>query len=165
MSIHQLARIALIAVVIVISTGLAHAGETPTVEEQLAGLDRMCAESEGARVARHEAKPLYFRLGEYDKIHELTIEIARLHSLNPDFDRFWSHIDEERLAKNVADFVSTGTGGPAAGRPDSASYTPFATRVQGYGGGVRGSRNDQPLALRIRAPCVKSHRPSRRHVL
>lgn len=25
---------------------------------------------------------------------------------------FWGHIDEEALAKNVADFVSTGTGGP-----------------------------------------------------
>ena len=42
----------------------------------------------------------------------LTAEIVRLHSINPAFERFWGHIDEEALVKNVTDFVSTGTGGP-----------------------------------------------------
>jgi hemoglobin len=37
---------------------------------------------------------------------------VRLHSINPDFERFWGSVDEERLTKNVADFVSSGTGGP-----------------------------------------------------
>lgn len=95
-----------------LSAGLASAGNHPTVDEQVAGLVEMCADSEAARVARHEAKPLYYRLGEYDKIRELTEEIVRLHSINPDFERFWGHVDEERLVKNVSDFVSTGTGGP-----------------------------------------------------
>jgi len=95
-----------------VSAGLATAGEEPTVDEQMAGLVKMCADSETARVARQAEKPLYFRLGETDKIHALTSEIVRLHSINPDFARFWGRIDEEKLIKNVAEFVSTGTGGP-----------------------------------------------------
>lgn len=88
------------------------AGDSPSVDEQMAGVVKMCADSEAARVARQEAKPLYERLGGYDKIRDLTAEIVRLHSINPDFQRFWGHIDEKALIKNVADFVSTGTGGP-----------------------------------------------------
>jgi hemoglobin len=94
------------------ASGLVTAGESQSVDEQIDGLVRMCADSEEARVQRQAEKPLYYRLGEYDKIRELTTEIVRLHSINPDFERFWGHIDEERLIKNVTDFVSTGTGGP-----------------------------------------------------
>jgi hemoglobin len=101
-----------IVVIVLVSAGSAGAGENQSVDAQLAGLVTMCAESEGARVARQEAKPLYYRLGEYDKINGLVEEIIRLHSINPDFARFWGRIDEERLIKNVTDFVSTGTGGP-----------------------------------------------------
>ena len=104
--------IATILFIVLFSAGLATAGDDPTVDEQVAGLVTMCADSEAARVVRQEAKPLYFRLGEYDRIFELTEEIVRLHSINPDFERFWGHIDEEKLVKNVSDFVSTGTGGP-----------------------------------------------------
>jgi hemoglobin len=106
---HGLASTLLI---VLFSAGLAAAGDSPTVDEQIAGLVTMCADTEEARVARHQAKPLYFRLGEYDKIRDLMEEVVRLHSINPDFERFWGRIDEERLVKNVSDFVSTGTGGP-----------------------------------------------------
>jgi hemoglobin len=92
--------------------GTGTAGETPTVEEQIAGLVQMCADSEEARVARQEADPLYHRLGEYDGVHALTTEVVRLHSINPDFERFWGDIDEGRLIKNLDDFIATGTGGP-----------------------------------------------------
>ena len=95
-----------------VSAGFATAGEEPTVDEQVTGLVTMCADSEEARVARQEAKPLYFRLGEHDGIHGLTTEVVRLHSINPDFTRFWVYIDEEALIKNLDDFISTGTGGP-----------------------------------------------------
>ncbi len=95
-----------------LSAGLAVAGDSPSVDEQMAGVVKMCADSESARLARQEAEPLFDRLGGYDKIHDLTEEIVRLHSINPDFQRFWAEIDEERLVKNVTDFVSTGTGGP-----------------------------------------------------
>ena len=106
---HSVASILLFAL---FSAGLATAGDDPSVDQKIEGLVKMCTDSEEARVARHEAKPLYFRLGEYDRVHELTEEIVRLHSINPDFQRFWGHIDEEKLVKNVSDFVSTGTGGP-----------------------------------------------------
>ena len=95
-----------------ISGGLATAGEEPTVDEQMAGLVKMCADSEAARVERHTEKALYFRLGEYDKIYALTAEIVRLHNINPDFARFMGDVDSEKLTKNVSDFMSTGTGGP-----------------------------------------------------
>ena len=104
--------IAVAALIGIVSVGLAGAGEEPTVDEQMAGVVKMCADSEEARVARQVAKPLYYRLGETDKIYELTEEIVRLHSVNPDFARFWDHIDEQALIQNVTDFVSTGTGGP-----------------------------------------------------
>jgi len=118
---HGIASILLMAL---FSAGFATAGGDPTVDEQVAGLVKMCADSEAARVARQEAKPLYYRLGEYDKIHEFTEEIVRLHSINPDFERFWGHVDEEKLVKNVSDFVSTGTGGPKlyTGRDMSSAH-------------------------------------------
>ncbi len=94
------------------STGFAGAGDKPTVDDQMAGLVQMCADSEAARVARQTAKPLYYRLGEYDGIVEITTEIVRLHNINPDFQRFMGDVDSEALIKNVSDFVSTGTGGP-----------------------------------------------------
>ncbi len=92
--------------------GFAGAGEEPTVDEQMAGLVQMCADSEAARVQRQTDEALYFRLGEYDAILALTTEIVRLHNINPDFDRFMGDVNGEVLAKNVADFISTGTGGP-----------------------------------------------------
>lgn len=107
-----------------LSGGSAVAGDSPTVDEQMAGVVEMCAGTESARVARQAEKPLYYRLGEYDKIKDLTEEIVRLHSVNPDFARFWGHIDEEALIKNVTDFVSTGTGGPKVyeGRDMSSAH-------------------------------------------
>ena len=58
-----------------LSAGLAIAGDSPSVDEQMAGLVQMCADSEGARVARQTDKPLYYRLGEYGAILEFTAEI------------------------------------------------------------------------------------------
>jgi hemoglobin len=119
--------IAAMVLIILFSAGLAAANDISAVDEQVAGLVKMCDDSETARMARQEAKPLYYRLGEYDKIRDLTEEIVRLHSINPDFERFWGHIDEERLIKNVSDFVSTGTGGPKVytGRDMPTAHAPL----------------------------------------
>jgi hemoglobin len=92
--------------------GVAAAGDAPTPAEQMAGLETMCADSHEARIHRQAENPLFIRLGEYDKVHELTTEIIRLHNINPDFTRFMADIDGEKLATDVADFLSTGTGGP-----------------------------------------------------
>jgi len=105
-------RTASMVLIVLFSSGLVAAGDNSMVDEQVAGLVKMCGDSEAARMARQETEPLYYRLGEYDKIRDLTEEIIRLHSINPDFERFWGNIDEEKLIKNVSDFVSTGTGGP-----------------------------------------------------
>jgi hemoglobin len=94
------------------SAGLAGAGDAPTAAEQMTGLETMCADSQEARIQRQAENPLFVRLGEYDKIHEFTTEIVRLHNINPDFTRFMGDIDGDKLATDVADFLSTGTGGP-----------------------------------------------------
>jgi len=103
---------AAVASIGLVSAGFATAGEEPTVEEQVNGLVEMCAATEDARAARQAEEPLYVRLGEVDGVHALTTEVIRLHSINPDFQRFWGDIDEEMLIANLDDFISTGTGGP-----------------------------------------------------
>jgi hemoglobin len=85
--------------------------EAPSPAEQMAGLATMCENTAQARADRHAAKPLYERLGGYDRIHALTEEIVRLHSQNEDFRLMMTYVDKERLVKNVADFVAAGTGG------------------------------------------------------
>ncbi|GGK65743.1 group I truncated hemoglobin [Amphritea balenae] len=99
------------AISTMLTSTFAATDKPPTVDEQISGMQSMCAESEKARNERHMANPLYYRLGEYDKIHRFTREVVRLHFENPELDHIMTGIDGERLAKNVADFVSTGTGG------------------------------------------------------
>ncbi len=101
-----------VATATILTTSVGATEKTPTVDEQISGMKTMCAETEKARNDRHSANPLYYRLGEYDKIHRFTSEVVRLHFENSDLDRIMMGIDGNKLAKNVADFVSTGTGGP-----------------------------------------------------
>ena len=72
----------------------------------------MCADTEQARAQRQADDALYNRLGGYDRIHEFTTEVVRLHFENEALDRIMVGVDGEALAKNVADFVASGTGGP-----------------------------------------------------
>jgi hemoglobin len=85
--------------------------EAPSVAEQMNGLQGMCDASAEARTARQEARSLYDRLGGYDRILALTTELVRLHDLNPDFRLMMKYVDDEHLAKQVADFMAAGTGG------------------------------------------------------
>ena len=101
-----------LATTFVLTSALAATEKSPSVDEQIAAMQAMCAESEKVRNERHAANPLYYRLGEYDKIHRFTTEVVRLHFKNAELDRIMEGVDGKRLAKNVADFVSTGTGGP-----------------------------------------------------
>jgi hemoglobin len=88
------------------------AEHTPSVAEQIAGLQAMCAETEQARVQRQADEALYYRLGGYDRIHEFIREVVRLHFENDALDRIMVGVDGETLAKRVADFAAAGTGGP-----------------------------------------------------
>jgi hemoglobin len=104
-----------IVAILALSVGTVAAGnpgDAPTVAEQIAGLQQMCADTAEARAQRQAETPLYDRLGGYDKIEEFINEVVRLHFENEALDRIMVGIDGDSLAKNVTDFVSTGTGGP-----------------------------------------------------
>ncbi len=96
----------------VLSIGVADAEDAQTVAEQVAGMQQMCADTEAARTQRQENETLYNRLGGYDRIHEFTRELVRLHNENTAIQHMFNHLDSETLAKHVADFVASGTGGP-----------------------------------------------------
>jgi hemoglobin len=85
----------------------------PTVEEQMAGLQAMCEETAEARTARHEAKPLFERLGGYDRVHAMVEEVIRLHGENDQIKRTMEGVDRKKLADHLTDFISAGTGGDA----------------------------------------------------
>lgn len=105
---------ALIVVLALALTPVAAASEeAPTVAEQVAGLEKMCADTETARTQRHADQALYERLGGYERIHDLTREVVRLHQVNPAIQHMFAKVDAPKLAKHVADFMAAGTGGTA----------------------------------------------------
>jgi len=116
-------RVPTILMMAVLTVTMAGADDAPTVAEQIAGMQAMCADSADARAQRQAADPLYNRLGGYDKILEFTTEVVRLHNQNDAIQGMFTDVDSEALATHVADFVSAGTGGSAtySGRtmPDS----------------------------------------------
>jgi hemoglobin len=95
-----------------LSVGVVGANDSATVAEQIGGLQQMCADTAEARTQRQADQPLYERLGGYDRIHEFVREVVRLHFENDALDRIMVGVDGEKLAKNVADFAASGTGGP-----------------------------------------------------
>jgi hemoglobin len=118
---HRASKTGILAIVLIttlsVTAAFAGDGQTaaaksqPSVAEQVGALETMCADTEQARTQRHSDDPLYNRLGGYDRIHDLTREIVRLHKVNPDIKQMFTYVDGERLAKHVADFMSAGTGG------------------------------------------------------
>jgi hemoglobin len=90
----------------------AHEASSHDVEEHIAKLNQMCGETAEARAARQAETPLYDRLGGYDKISALTTKIIGLHEQNEAIQHLMDGVDGEQLAKHVADFVASGTGGP-----------------------------------------------------
>jgi hemoglobin len=103
---------ALVTVMLTMLPIAAAAEEAPSTAEQMAALQKMCADTSEARTQRHSENALYNRLGGYERIHQLTREIVRLHNQNEDIQHLFVAVDSDSLAKHVADFVATGTGGP-----------------------------------------------------
>lgn len=104
-----------LALVSVLPAMSAFAGEepaAPTVDEQLAGLVAMCTASAEDRAARQAETSLFDRLGGEEKIHELTREIMRLHTVNPAIHHLVDDVDAKKVAYRVAQFMISGTGGP-----------------------------------------------------
>jgi len=114
-------RLVILCGVILLATGFvgsATAGEdegekAPTTREQVLGLDAMCAENAEAMAARQTEKSLYERLGGEEKIHEIVVEIVRLHGINPVIKHTLEGVDEARLIHGVTQFLVAGSGGPA----------------------------------------------------
>ena len=111
-------RLVILCGVILLATGFvgnATAGDgekEPTTREQVLGLEAMCAENAEAMAARQAEKSLYDRLGGEEKIHEIVVEIVRLHEVNPVVKHTLDGIDEARLIHGVTQFLVAGSGGP-----------------------------------------------------
>lgn len=108
----RLSHISIFLFVFVVA-GAALADGPASTDQQLRDLTAMCESSARARADRHAATSLHDRLGGYDRIHALTVEIVRLHAINPDIKHLVEFIDQDRLARHVADFMAAGTGGTA----------------------------------------------------
>jgi len=107
-----------------LSVAAAGANDTPAVAEQIGAMQTMCTDTQQARAQRQADEALYNRLGGYDRIHEFTREVVRLHNQNDAIKGMFTYVDSDRLAKYVADFVAAGTGGPQGytGRTMPASH-------------------------------------------
>jgi hemoglobin len=85
---------------------------TPSPDQQVAGLEASCAASAAERASRHARTPLYQRLGGEPGIHAITREVVRLHLQNPPIRHYFEKLDPDAVAKRVAEFIISGTGGP-----------------------------------------------------
>lgn len=85
---------------------------TPTPDQQVTALEASCEASAAERAARHARTPLYERLGGDGGIQAITREIVRLHLQNPAIRHFFEKTDPDLVARHVAAFVISGTGGP-----------------------------------------------------
>jgi len=81
-------------------------------DAQVRDLEKMCAETADARSARHAEKTLYERLGKEEGILQLIKELVRLHKQNVAIGHLFEGLDGDLVAKRVADFMVSGTGGP-----------------------------------------------------
>jgi len=97
--------------------------EKTDADAQVYDLEKMCAANADDRAYRHSSKSLYHRLGKDKKIHELTSEIVRLHLENPSIKHLVDERYADHLAKRVAEFVISGTGGPAVYEGPSLSHS------------------------------------------
>jgi hypothetical protein len=95
----------------------------PSPDQQVAELEASCAASATERASRHARTPLYQRLGGEHGIHAITREVVRLHLQNPPIRHYFEKLDPDVVAKRVAEFMISGTGGPRA-LPEATSSRP-----------------------------------------
>jgi hemoglobin len=82
--------------------------------EQVAGLQKMCADNAEAIKARQEKKSLYDRLGKRSRIKTLAAKIFKAHSANPKIGHMFAKVDRKSFVQHVAEFLVAGTGGKGA---------------------------------------------------
>jgi hemoglobin len=84
-----------------------------TDAEQVAGLQKMCADNGPAIQKRQAEKSLFERLGREPKIQVLAEKLLASHSKNAKIGRLFVKVKKEAFVKNVTDFLVVGTGGKA----------------------------------------------------
>jgi len=84
---------------------------SPSVEEKIAGLETMCAESADARAKRQAAESLFVRMGGEEKVRAFFADVVARHRVNEEIKQYMDGVDDEKLIEHLVDFVSAGTGG------------------------------------------------------
>jgi truncated hemoglobin YjbI len=84
-----------------------------TDAEQVAGLQKMCADNGEAMKQRQAQKSLYERLGKRQRIQVLSKKILAAHSANPKIGHMFAHVNKAQFVKHVTEFLVVGTGGTA----------------------------------------------------
>jgi len=84
-----------------------------TDSEQVASLQKMCADNSEAIKQRQAQKSLFDRLGKRPRIKVLAQNIFKAHSTNPKIGHMFAHVEKKKFVKNVTDFLVAGTGGQA----------------------------------------------------
>ena len=85
----------------------------PTPDEQVAGLEAMCAEAQVAMAARQAENALFNRVGGREGIQKAVEETVRLHQINEPIQHLMEGVDPDHLTKQVTDFLVLATGGQA----------------------------------------------------
>jgi hemoglobin len=99
----------------------------PTDAEQVAGLQKMCADNASVIQKRQTEKSLFERLGKEPKIQTLAEKLLAAHSKNAKIGHFFGKVKKDAFVKNVTDFLVAGTGGKAEykGRDMAAVHKDF----------------------------------------
>ncbi len=85
---------------------------SPSANQQVMDLEKMCEDTSVARTERHTKKTLFERLGKEKGIHRLTKELVRVHLQNEQVAPFLEDLDSDMVANRVAQFMISGMGGP-----------------------------------------------------
>lgn len=113
---HRTFLMAFAAVTLCVAPALAehpeHPAAAPGADDQVKGLETMCEANAAARTARQTEKTLYERLGKEEGINLLTREIIRLHLQNDPIKHMFEGLDNDQVARHVADFMISNMGGP-----------------------------------------------------
>ncbi len=83
-----------------------------TPEEQVKGLEKMCADNADAIKKRQAANSLYNRLGKKKKITVFASQLYDAHKANKDIGHMFKKVPKKPFVKRVVSFLVAGTGGP-----------------------------------------------------
>jgi truncated hemoglobin YjbI len=115
--------ISLLVLALTIFVALPALASTSDADGHVRDLEAMCEASSHARADRQADKSLFERLGKDAKIHVLTREIVRLHLANDAIKHLVDERYADHLAKRVAEFIISGTGGEPIYNGPSLSHS------------------------------------------